>query len=334
MLRPLDEWDEEYIAHLPLEEDYRFDRKRSSILIDAASGRNASANRNEMSVDVSAFANSGGGYLIYGVANDGVVDGGIPIDLKGGTAEWLDASLATLTDRPLRNYRVKCIKSTGANTKLRFQHAIYVVAIPDSEEAPHQALDRRYYIRMNGHNEPAPHWMLEDIRRRLRGPKIEGYVEFNVAGLDKNAKEGIVQATLWPVCQLLNTGTITAQNLCVSFEYPEFSKVTYDVRNSIVIQWNSYKGERRFDFYVNAPLHPNQLLSLRLGTALITLEAQTLRENQTKKAIDEISFTTTLYVENAFPIPIDASFASKRVSENLRRELAARFDWDDPDHES
>jgi hypothetical protein len=69
---------------------------------------------------------------------------------------------------------------TGSRDGSAIKHgnAIYVIEVPDSDDAPHQAKDLRYYVRISGHNQPAPHWMIEDIRSRRRDPRIDGYICF------------------------------------------------------------------------------------------------------------------------------------------------------------
>ena len=45
-----------------------------------------------LSKQASAFANGSGGSLFVGIDDDGRIDGGVPIDIKGGTRAWLQTS--------------------------------------------------------------------------------------------------------------------------------------------------------------------------------------------------------------------------------------------------
>ena len=69
------EWDEEYILALPLEDD-TLERKGSRALDLTLSGVDENKVRDELAKRLSAFANSGGGRIIYGASNDGKIDRG------------------------------------------------------------------------------------------------------------------------------------------------------------------------------------------------------------------------------------------------------------------
>jgi hypothetical protein len=166
-MKPLEEWDEDYLSTLPIDEDHRFDRKSSVDLIDLASSSHG-RKRKSVSKDLSAFANSRGGYLIYGISDDGKIDGGVPLDLKSGTIEWLHAYLPGLIEPQPETLQIKRIEGRlDPPSSIKTGHAVIVVQVPDSERAPHQACDFCYYIRMGDQSKPAEHWQIEDIRSRV-----------------------------------------------------------------------------------------------------------------------------------------------------------------------
>jgi len=182
-MKPIEEWTESYLLSLPLNEDYRFDRKASKAITDYAAG--GGRPRIDMSCDVSAFANARGGFLIYGIDNDGKIDGGVPLDLKNGTIEWLDNVIPGLVRPKLRGHKFKNVKQENSTSAIKPDHAVIIVEITDSPDAPHQALDNRYYIRNNGKKEPAEHWVIEDIRNRITRKShlevIRDYAKLNEA---------------------------------------------------------------------------------------------------------------------------------------------------------
>src|SRR5438270_10325574 len=98
-------WNEEHIDSL-LREDHRVERK-GSLLFDFGN-RNDGHAKDELAKQLSAFANCGGGSLILGVGNDGRIDGGIPVVIRGrqSTKEWLEDIIPRLTDPEIVGFRV------------------------------------------------------------------------------------------------------------------------------------------------------------------------------------------------------------------------------------
>jgi len=82
-----------------------------------ADGRNiVSSFTNNLSRQVSAFANGAGGRIFLGLDDDGRVDGGIPVDLKGGgTRAWLEDVIPGTVDPPLRKFNGA--RSSGPDTR-------------------------------------------------------------------------------------------------------------------------------------------------------------------------------------------------------------------------
>ncbi|TVQ92688.1 MAG: ATP-binding protein [Deltaproteobacteria bacterium] len=128
-----------------------------------------------LSKQVSAFANGHGGRLFIGIDDQGRIDGGVPRDLKGGgVREWLEDVVPGSVDPPLRAFNVFEVPwpGPGVPTSLRRGCAVYVVEIQPSHDAPHQAQDYRYYLRIAGKSRPMSHLHLEDISRRTRTPRV------------------------------------------------------------------------------------------------------------------------------------------------------------------
>ena len=84
MVESTDRWTEEMLAALePHEHDFQ-EFKGSAWLTDDREDQPRSTFALALSKQVSAFVNGAGGRLFIGVADDGTVDGGVPVDLKGG----------------------------------------------------------------------------------------------------------------------------------------------------------------------------------------------------------------------------------------------------------
>lgn len=183
MLDPKD-WDEEYLLNLPIGE---FDwlevkgRRGLDLTLDKVNERDI---RQNLSKAISAFANSGGGILVLGLGNPQknwqVDDGGIDLAIKKPTTrEWLEDIVPTLVDLPLNSFNVYVIDNrTNKNSQIATERGVFIVEIPDSEQAPHQAIDYRYYARIGGKSRPIGHRLVTDIFGRRQYPKIQ--LEFSI----------------------------------------------------------------------------------------------------------------------------------------------------------
>jgi hypothetical protein len=173
MSKPLSEWDEGYILSLPKEND-EIERKGSKKL-DLTAGANENDVLDELAKQLSAFANTGGGRLIYGLKDDGTVDsGGVSTQIKrGGTKEWLERQIPGLTEYEILGFGVHEFERKSVDSQIQAGKALYVVDVPDSDRAPHQSKrDMKYYVRLGSQSSPARHIMIEDIRNRQKHPRV------------------------------------------------------------------------------------------------------------------------------------------------------------------
>lgn len=183
MLNPK-EWDENYILeHLPIGEFDWFEVKGRRALDLTVEGVKESHVLDNLSKAVSAFANSGG-VLVLGLANPHsrwmVDDGGIDLVVKSpSTREWLEDIIPHLVEFPLVSFNVYVIQRQDKNSQIKEGRGVFIVEIPDSDLAPHQARDKRYYVRVGGKSRPIGHRLVLDIFGRRKHPKIilEFYIE-------------------------------------------------------------------------------------------------------------------------------------------------------------
>lgn len=121
---------------------------------------------NEISKDVSAFANSDGGTIIYGIKEDQInrhlPDSIDPINRKEISKEWLDQIIQSKI-RP----RIDGIVIHSITVKEGFDQVVYAVEIPKSNTA-HQANDKKYYKRFNFNSEPMYDYEIRDILNRSK----------------------------------------------------------------------------------------------------------------------------------------------------------------------
>ncbi len=139
------EWTEQDLVdliHLKQEENLQLDFKRAESL-DSTDKK-----KTEISKDVSAFANSAGGTIVYGIGESAheprYAESFSPIDPAKHSKEWLEQVINSRIQPRIHGVLINpaalCSSHPG-------QFA-YVVCIPQSETA-HQASGHRYYKRYN-----------------------------------------------------------------------------------------------------------------------------------------------------------------------------------------
>lgn len=218
-----------------------------------------------LSKQVSAFANGAGGRLFVGVDNDGLVDGGVPVDLvAGGTREWLEDIVPHSVDPPLRRCNVFEIRRDPANPRSRILegHAVYVIDLPASDVAPHQAKDHRYYLRIAGKSRPMGNVHIQDVLRRTRHPQVQltrlgpyGDPVFDES--DPRGPQAFVQMRAF----LRNNGRILARHVGLELVVPRSlagGEVRRRMRESGETHYSQTPSHLSFFRYHPMPIFPSQ----------------------------------------------------------------------------
>lgn len=174
-MKPISEWEESDLHALirdQVQESLELDYKRS----DALSKSDQKA-KNEISKDVSAFANSAGGRIIYGMVEEGhtpvrIDEGSNPAEI---TREWLEQVINSTIQQRISGVRIKAIPlANGRNA--------FVVDIPRSETGPHQASDKRYYKRFEFQSVAMHDYEVRDVAGRATNPALD--LEFRLVRSD------------------------------------------------------------------------------------------------------------------------------------------------------
>jgi hypothetical protein len=134
---------------------------------------NSDADKRDLACDISAFANSNGGFLIVGIECD--EENNKPVEVVGVDNNGLEARIESVCldriDEPLsngRDYRLEIIPL--ANT----DHVVLVIQIFESLRAPHMVSfqkQRYFYVRHGRQSRPAD---INDLRALFE--KVQGYM--------------------------------------------------------------------------------------------------------------------------------------------------------------
>lgn len=150
-----------YLIDNEVEENLYLDYKASGAL------EKTDNKRKEITKDVSSFANSDGGIIVYGVLEEDHRPKGLtPIDGKIYTKEWLESVIQQIQPR-IDNIVIYPIRIDD------LRQSVYVVKIPRSSSAPHMAKDNKYYKRFNFMSVPMEDYEVKDLYNRSSIPKLQ-----------------------------------------------------------------------------------------------------------------------------------------------------------------
>ena len=144
--------------------------------------------KSEISKDVSAFANSDGGTIIYGLKEFDEVDKRHlperidPIDGTQFSKEWLEQVINSTISPRITNVIISPIQIDEPT----LNRVVFVVDIPKGTTA-HQAKDKRYYRRFNFESQMMEDWEIKDIINRQTKTNIQISFEprMNKATIDR-----------------------------------------------------------------------------------------------------------------------------------------------------
>jgi hypothetical protein len=150
------------------------ERVQESIHLDYKAGSAVNPDKPvEIAKDVSAFANSDGGVLVYGV----IEERGFPVRRDDGV-DPIHCSRERLEDLITSHVTPRLGDVLISALPLETGRVLYVVKIPKSFRGPHQASDKRYYKRHNFKSEPMEDYEVNDVRgRRSRVPTLVTFRE-------------------------------------------------------------------------------------------------------------------------------------------------------------
>ena len=129
--------------------------------------------KTEIAKDVSAFANSDGGIIVYGIEEQEYKAHALSyIDGNTYTKEWLEQVIQDKIQRRIEGLEIFPIRDNGDITK-----SIYIVKIPRSSNTPHMSADKCYYKRNNFRSVKMEEYEIRDLFYRVATPNltISGY---------------------------------------------------------------------------------------------------------------------------------------------------------------
>lgn len=137
---------------------------QENIHLDYKASAALTGKRSELSKDVSAFANSDGGVIVFGVEEKDH----LPICIDTGI-DHSELNREQLENTIQSNVAPRIADLEIIQIQISLTHSIYVISIGRSERAPHQdRVSFRYYKRYNFKSAPMEDYEIQDIRTRTK----------------------------------------------------------------------------------------------------------------------------------------------------------------------
>jgi hypothetical protein len=137
---------------------------------DAAALGRSNNQRNELCKDVSAFANSAGGQIVYGMQETGHhptrVQDADGVDPTIIPREWIERVIDSNVQPRIDGLLIKPIDVAPGRVA-------YVITAPQAMgKAPHMAPDHKYYYRQNFQSVPMEDYQVRDALKRATTPEL------------------------------------------------------------------------------------------------------------------------------------------------------------------
>jgi hypothetical protein len=284
-LHKLENYDIEFIESLiknEIEESINVDFKSADAL------SKLDAKKKEISKDVSAFANSNGGVIIYGVNETNHKASALSfVNGNEFTKEWLEQVISSTIQRNIPDLKIFPIRKDG-----KIENTIYVVQIPESFEAPHIAKDKKFYKRYNFESVA----MEEYEVRNLYGKKLKSKLilsGYNISYLETEGDD------VKFMCQsgVINDGEIPESDYKVNVYFNNFDSL------NTKIHWRADGVGRNYDYTM---LSKNRVKISNIGISTIFPNETVnvirfnfdIKKSEIEEVINKLKIEFRLYFSN------------------------------------
>jgi Schlafen, AlbA_2 len=168
--------------------------------------------RQELVKDVTAFANAGGGTIIFGVAErqeyGRIYAGRIEsITNRTVTKDRIAETIWANTDPSFRGFKINVIPVPGGGD-------IYVIHVDQGDTAYQNRIDKRFYQRVEAISQPMYAFAIRDVMNRRTHPVIAADLKIQDIRIDAALHEYRVTP------RLINDGSVTAHHWMLYVDLP------------------------------------------------------------------------------------------------------------------
>jgi hypothetical protein len=235
-----------------IEESIHLDFKEANAL-DKSDGK-----KKDISKDVSAFANSDGGILVYGVKELNHKAHSITyIDGNIYTKEWLEQTINSSIQKRISEIKIIPIRNNG-----NISETIYIVKVPKSYDTPHICRDKRFYKRFNFESV-----MMEEYEiRQLYGQRLKSKLLINGWSLGdiKNNKNNEDTLLFLFESSIFNDGDVVENEFKVNVYFininPRLIALSWDKENNYDHIWLD-NNRLKLSSHNKTTIYPNEVVN-------------------------------------------------------------------------
>lgn len=273
----LTEEDIKQLISLKVEESIHLDFKQTDSL-----GKN-DKRKSELTKDVSAFANSAGGFIVYGlIEKNHVADSFSFIDGNEITKEWIEQVIQTGIQR-----KIEGLKITPVRFDNDIEKSIYVIRIPESSLAPHMTSDKRFYKRYNFESVQMEEYEIRNLYNRKEKTSLVIHNIITSTKVDIE-NEGDYNETVFYFLafQIENIGRSIEKyfKLIIQLNFTEYTIKWEGLKETKLNHSVLFDNERIISLSNSCPIFPDEVLTigeLSLGLKSVELE-ELLKEAKLK----------------------------------------------------
>lgn len=259
----------------------------------------SSSAKKDLVIDVTAMANSGGGTIIYGIAEGPKqagrsVAGAIsPVTDERVTQDRLRETVYSNTDPALSNFAIRCIPVGGGR--------VFVVEVEQGDTAYQNKIDRLFYNRVDASSVPMYGFAIRDVMNRRSTPHVVARLRMTYP-LVESAKH-----RYQVIPELYNEGNLTANHWTLQIGLPAvIGRMAMSVNSRIgPLGERIVDGRRTVWFEASSERMPNarllpgeeRTLGPNLGCPELLLQIESQDEVRILQTAPPLHWT--LFVDNA-----------------------------------